>query len=207
MALQFPLVPSMGFLTKGVGRHKEKLTSFEYALRDAHIEKYNLVRVSSIFPPNLKLITREVGEKYLLPGEVVFCVLAQEQTNEPNRLLASSIGVAIPKDKSMYGYLSEHHGFGVTEQGAGDYAEDLAAEMIAKVIYGTEIDIDKAYDKASDVFKILTSVVKTRNVTQSAVVDKDGTWTTTVAAMVFIFADAASTPAGTVDLAQAARDS
>ena len=38
------------FLTKGVGRHREKLTSFELALRDARIAEFNLVRVSSIFP-------------------------------------------------------------------------------------------------------------------------------------------------------------
>ena len=38
------------FLTKGVGRHKERLSSFELALRDAGIAHYNLVSVSSIFP-------------------------------------------------------------------------------------------------------------------------------------------------------------
>ena len=45
------MVPKRLFFTKGVGKHKERLTSFELALRDAGIAAQNLVRVSSIFPP------------------------------------------------------------------------------------------------------------------------------------------------------------
>src|SRR5271168_3346492 len=44
------MVPSRMFFTKGVGKHRERLTSFELALRDAGIAAQNLVRVSSIFP-------------------------------------------------------------------------------------------------------------------------------------------------------------
>lgn len=46
-----PWVPRRVFLTKGVGRHREKLSSFEMALRGAQIHAYNLVTVSSILPP------------------------------------------------------------------------------------------------------------------------------------------------------------
>ena len=99
------MVPKRIFLTKGVGKHKERLTSFELALRDAGIASQNLVRVSSIFPPNCKLITRTQGLKYLNHGEVVFAVVAENSTREPHRLLASSIGLAIPADRSLVGYL------------------------------------------------------------------------------------------------------
>ena len=44
-------VPRGMFLTKGVGSHREELHSFELALRNAGIEKCNLVQVSSILPP------------------------------------------------------------------------------------------------------------------------------------------------------------
>src|ERR1041385_4354123 len=131
------MVPKQMFLTKGVGKHKERLTSFELALRDAGIAAQNLVRVSSIFPPNCKLLSRREGLKYLNPGEVVFAVVAEASTHEPHRLVASSIGVAIPTDRNTYGYLSEHHTFGETEDTAGDYAEELAAEMLA-----TTLDVD-----------------------------------------------------------------
>ena len=44
-------IPSRMFFTTGTGVHREKLTSFEMALRKAGIAYHNLVRVSSIFPP------------------------------------------------------------------------------------------------------------------------------------------------------------
>ena len=54
------MVPKYAFVTKGIGISKEKLTSFEMALRDADIAQYNLVRVSSIMPPHTKIITKKV---------------------------------------------------------------------------------------------------------------------------------------------------
>ena len=103
-------VPNKIFFTKGVGTHKDELHSFERALRDAGIEKFNLVTVSSILPPACQKITREKGLAELKPGEIVFCVMAKNATNEPNRLIAASIGCAVPADKeNQYGYLSEHH--------------------------------------------------------------------------------------------------
>lgn len=180
------MVPTKLFLTKGVGKHKERLTSFELALRDAGIASQNLVRVSSIFPPHCKLIPRKEGVKYLNHGEVVFAVVAETSTHEPHRLIASSIGVAIPADRSTYGYLSEHHSFGETEDQAGDYAEELAAEMLATTL-DVEFDTDKSWDEKKEVYRLSNKIVRTANITQSAVGDKRGLWTTTIAAAILIF--------------------
>ena len=147
------MVPKRIFLTKGVGKHKERLTSFELALRDAGIAAQNLVRVSSIFPPNCKLLTRAQGLKYLSPGEVVFAVVAENSTREPHRLVASSIGLALPADSKTYGYLSEHHSFGETDQVAGDYAEELAAEMLATTL-NVDFDPDKSWDEKKEVYRL-----------------------------------------------------
>jgi arginine decarboxylase len=179
------MVPKRIFLTKGVGKHKERLTSFELALRDAGIAAQNLVRVSSIFPPNCKVIPRAQGLKYLSPGEVVFAVVAENSTREPHRLVASSIGLAIPADRSTYGYLSEHHSFGETDQVAGDYAEELAAEMLATTL-NVEFDPDKSWDEKKEVYRLSNQIVRTQNVTQTAVGDKKGLWTTVVAAAVLV---------------------
>ena len=166
-----------------MGRHKERLASFELALRDAGIEKFNLVTVSSIFPPNCKIISKEEGLKFLKPGEVVHCVMARVDTEENNRLVATSIGVAIPSDENQYGYLSEHHTHGETDETAGDYAEDLAARMLATTL-GVEADENKDWDEREKVYKMSGKIVKTRNVTQSAE-GKGGLWTTVIAAAVF----------------------
>jgi arginine decarboxylase len=173
------------FLTKGKGTHREKLTSFELSLRNAGIAAFNLVRVSSIFPPNCKLISRKQGLTKLQQGQVVFCVMSETATNEPNRLIASAVGVAVPRDPGLYGYLSEHHGYGQTERMAGDYSEDIAAEMLATTL-GVDFDPDHSWDEKRELWKISGRIFRTRNVTQSATGHKDGLWTTVIAAAVFL---------------------
>ena len=180
------MVPKRLFLTKGVGKHKERLTSFELALRDAGIASQNLVRVSSIFPPNCKLISRKEGLKYLHHGEVAFAVVAESSTREPHRLTAASIGLAIPADRNSYGYLSEHHSFGESEEEAGDYAEELAAEMLATTL-DLEFDPDKSWDEKKEIYRISNKIVRTANITQTAVGNKKGLWTTVIAAAIMIF--------------------
>jgi arginine decarboxylase len=177
------LVPRKLFFTKGVGTHKEELHSFELALRDAGIEKCNLVSVSSILPPRCKIISRNQGLRELVPGGVTFCVLSKCSTNEPRRLIAASIGCAIPSEKTLYGYLSEHHAFGQTEKEAGDYAEDLAAAMLASTL-GIEFDEDKSWDEKKEFYRISDKIVRTTNITQSCIV-RNG-WTTVLAAAVFV---------------------
>jgi len=178
-------IPRRLFLTKGVGHHREKLQSFEMALRDARIAEYNLVRVSSIFPPSCKIIPRTLGLKKLNPGEVVYCVLSENSTNEPNRLLAASVGIALPRSQESHGYLSEHHSFGQNEKLAGDYAEDLAAEMLATII-GVQFDPEKSWNERKGTWTISGEIVKTMETTQSAVGDKKGLWTTVIAGAIFV---------------------
>ena len=180
------MIPTKMFFTKGVGVAKQQLMSFEMALRDAGIEKFNLVTVSSILPPHCQKITKEKGLEMLKPGEIVFCVLARNATNEPNRLVAASIGCAVPADKDLqYGYLSEHHPFGETDEKAADFAEDLAATMLATTL-GVDFDPDTSWDEREKAYKLSGKIVTATNVTQSAQANKDGLWTTVLAAAVFI---------------------
>jgi arginine decarboxylase len=153
-------VPKGVFLTKGVGRHRERLTSFELALRSAGIAEFNLVRVKSIFPPNCKMLPQQEGLRYLSPGQIVF-------------------------NSATYGYLSEHHSFGETDEKAGDYAEDLAASMLGTIL-GVEFDPNISYDERKDIWRLSDKIVSTRNITQSAVGDREGLWTSVVAAAVFV---------------------
>lgn len=178
-------VPDKIFLTKGVGRHREKLQSFEMALRDAKIAQYNLVRVSSIFPPNCKIINQTKGNQLLHQGEIVFCVLYDNSTNEPHRLIAASVGLAIPKNSDHHGYLSEHKSFGQNEQQAGNYTEDLAAEMLATTL-GVPFDPDKSWNERKGLWTISGEIVRTTNITQTAKGDKDGLWTTVLAGAIFV---------------------
>lgn len=178
------MVPQKIFFTKGVGVHKEQLASFEAALRDAGMAPFNLVSVSSIFPAGCKRISKEDGLKLLTPGQIVYWVVSRNATDEPNRLIAASIGCALPSDPNQYGYLSEHHSFGETEIKAGEYAEDLAASMLATTL-GIEFDSAAAWDEREQIYKMSGKIIRTTNITQSAIGNKDGLWTTVVAAAVF----------------------
>ena len=180
----FDMVPDKIFFVKGVGRHKEKLASFEMALRDAGIQAVNYVQVSSIFPPGCKQIPREQGLKLIKPGQIAFIVMSRNDTNELHRLISASIGVALPADPNTYGYLSEHHGNGMTDEECGDYAEDIAAQMLATVL-DIPFDENTSWDERQDLWKLSDKIVRTSHVTQSAIGQR-GLWSTVLAAAVLI---------------------
>jgi arginine decarboxylase len=177
------IVPKKLFFTKGVGSHREDLRSYELARRDAGIEKCNLVHVSSILPPKCRVISRKRGLGSLIPGAITYCVMARCSSSEPRRLIVASVGCAIPADRSFYGYLSEHHAFGQSDKEAGDFAEDLAAAMLASTL-GIEFDADKSWDQKKEFYRLSDKIVRTINMTQSAI-GKNG-WTTVLAAAVFV---------------------
>src|SRR3989338_9074544 len=179
------MTPKKIFLTSGLGTHKDYLASFEAALRDAGLAPFNLVSVSSILPPGCKKIIWQKGLNFLSPGEIVFVVLARNATNEPNRLIAASVGCAIPANHKRHGYLSEHHSFGQTREVAGDYAEDLAASMLATTL-GLKFNSEEAWDSRRQAFRLSGKIVRTTNVTQTARGDKSSRWTSVVSAAVFI---------------------
>ncbi len=178
-------IPSQVFFTKGVGRHKDYLQSFELALRDAGVEMCNLVSVSSILPPGCCRIPVSEGVKKLSAGNITFVVMARNATNEPNRLIAASIGAAVPAEVTQYGYLSEHHPHGETDEKCGEYAEDLAATMLATTL-NVEFDPNTAWDEREKIYKMSGKIVRTFNVTQSAEGDKEGKWTSVVALAVLL---------------------
>lgn len=157
------LVPRKVFFTSGVGRHSDALVSFELALRDAGIEKFNLVTVSSIFPPGCEIVAKEEGLKELFPGQIVFCVMSKMTSCETGKKIFASIGVAIPENPSLNGYLTEYHGYCNGKEGW--HAEEMAAYMLR-----TAFDIEPA---------------KTMNITAIAEVGENE-FTTVVSAAVFV---------------------
>src|SRR5580704_5740238 len=181
----FPL-PKSVFLTRGVGVHRQRLSAFEYALRDADIEQQNLVSVSSILPANCELITRQAGVAMLSPGEITFCVMARAETNEAGRHISAGIGLARPRDPKHYGYISEHHCFGMTEPETADYVEDLAATMLASTL-GIEFNSDAAWDERKRVYEMSDLIVHSLSITAATEGVRNGEWTCAVAAAVFLF--------------------
>jgi arginine decarboxylase len=159
------LIPQKVFFTSGVGVHEDALVSFELALRDAGIEKFNLVTVSSIYPPRCEIVDRIDGLRELHSGQIVFCVMSKMIGNEAGKTIYVTIGVAIPEDPTLNGYLTEYHGYCNPEDDVGKHAEDMAAYML-----------DTAFG---------IKVLRKLNITRKAVVE-EGKYTTVVAAAVFV---------------------
>lgn len=177
-------VPKKAFFTKGIGRHKNKLQSFELALRDARIEKQNLVYVSSIFPPQCQVIPVDEGVKELKPGQITYCVMARNATNEKGRLVGAAVGIAFPADESHYGYISEHHAFGADEKEIGDFAEDLASTMLATTL-GIDFDPEKDYDERREIYLMSGKIIDSMSA-PCVTTGVGGMWTTTISAVVFL---------------------
>ena len=182
------LIPTSAFLTRGIGVHRHRLTAFEFALRDADIEQQNLVTVSSILPPHCELVPRDIGVQGLSPGEITLCVLARAETDEPGRLIHASIGLARPAAPDMYGYISEHHGFGMTPEESGDYAEDLAATMLASTL-GIDFDPDAAWNERKKLYEHTHLIIDSLSITAATRAEAGGKWTCAVAAAVFRLAN------------------
>ncbi len=179
------MVPREIFFTRGIGIHSEKLVSFELALRKAGIAPYNLVRVSSILPPNCKIIDRKHGLAKLSPGEIIFVVLADNSSCEPNRLVSASIGVAVPAEGSTYGYLAEEHCFGMDRKCAGEHVEELATSMLASKL-GIAHPENVEWNERKKAYMVSEKIFKTMHFTQTVVVPKGNKWATAVSAAVFV---------------------
>ena len=179
------IAPRRLFLTKGKGQHKEKLASLEQALREAGIATFNLVKITSIFPPDCQLISKQEGIKRLHPGQIVFLVMSENSTDEPQRLISASVGMAVPNDPKHYGYLSEHHSFGQDKKEAGQYAEDLAADMLTTTL-GKNFNLSQIWNEERSLYEIGDGIeVRTQHITQIAR-GKKGIWTTAIAAAVMV---------------------
>jgi arginine decarboxylase len=179
------MIPKKIFFTKGVGKHKFELQSFELALRSAGIAKCNIVNVSSIIPPKCKIIPKEKGVNELSTGQITYCVISRNSTNESNRPVGAAIGVAIPKKQDSYGYISEYHSYDEANKEIGDHAKDLAASMLATTL-GLEFDSDKAWDERKQAYEMSGRIIRSQSIVQTALGDQKGLWTTVVAAAVFL---------------------
>jgi arginine decarboxylase len=180
------LVPKKIFFVKGKGCSKNsELRSFEQALREAGIEKFNIVRVSSIIPPNCKEISKDDGLKELTVGQIVYSVLSKISSNRVNDLICASIGAAKPLNKGDYGYLSEKHSINENPEDVAKATEELAVEMLATT-HGFSFDSHLNYEEKKGNYKVNEKIVETKKITESFLIERTGEWATVIAAAIFI---------------------
>jgi len=123
------LVPKYAFFVAGTGQHTDRLRAFEKALLSAGPIAHNLVAVSSILPAGCEIINPNKGFRKLRQGQITFCVMARQDTNEPNAYASAAVGVVKVKDKKQIGYISEYHGDAPGKNAAERITKRLAIEM------------------------------------------------------------------------------
>lgn len=169
--MSFDFVPKKIFFTNGTGSHKEPLEAFHFALKDAGIEKYNIVNVSSIIPPFCEVIDTERGLQELKTGQILFCVMARETSNQKDKIIGASISCAFLKNQNVLGYIAEHHSTECTsEKSLSEYTEKLATSLLSL--------------KIETLNHHQINVITT---TQVAKVQEDRLHTDVIAAAVFLF--------------------
>jgi arginine decarboxylase len=94
--------------------------------------------------------------------------------------------VAQPADEDAYGYLSELHAYGMNDTTAGNFVEEMAAAMLASTL-GVDFNEEDGWDQKEEVFKISGRIVRTSNMTQTAIGHPQGLHSTVVAAAICLF--------------------
>ena len=123
------------------------------------------------------------GRKYLNNGQIIFAVMAKSSTNEPNPdEQHDSLDPAMIINTVIYQNTIQ---LGETAQKSGDYAEDMAMEMLATSLGLTE-DPSLTWNEREEQWRLSGKIYKTQNFTQSAEGHKDGLWTTVLSAAVFV---------------------
>ena len=78
------------------------------------------------------------------------------------------------------------HAYGMNDTTAGNFAEDMAAAMLAST-QGVEFNEDASWDEKDEVFRLSGKIVRTSNVTQTAVGNPQGLYTTVLTAAICLF--------------------
>lgn len=180
------LVPKKIFFVKGKGfSTNSELRSFEQALRDAGIEKFNIVKVSSIIPPHCEEVSKEEGLKELKVGQIVYSVMSRISSNKKNKVICASIGVAKPVNEEDYGYLSEKHSIDIEPRKVAKRTKELAAEMLVTT-HGFSYDPQLVFSEKTENFKLNEKTIELKSITESALINLDYEWATVMAAAIFI---------------------
>jgi arginine decarboxylase len=183
------LIPTKFFLTKGVGVHEKSLRAFENALRAAGINQCNLVKVSSIIAPGCKLVSREEGMKQIKPGQVTFAVMATSETNEPGQCVVAGIGMAQPKDETLYGYLTEvEEAIGRTDQDVEQDVVEMALENLVSE-WNPKFEGENAYRKGQKNYHLEGRDIRVESIVQSAEGAEKNQYTCVIVAAVFVYED------------------
>ena len=92
--------------TAGHAEGGTSLNAFDNALLAAGIGNVNLIKISSILPPEVPVV--ELPK--LKPGALIPTAYAAMTSEKPGETIAAAVGYAIPDDPAKNGVIMEFHG-------------------------------------------------------------------------------------------------
>ena len=116
----FP-IPDKFFLVSGIAEGPTILNSFDNALLAAGIGNTNLIRISSILPPN----ARQISPVPLPYGSLVPTAYSSENSNVPGDLIAAAVAIGLPQKEDQPGVIMEHH-----SRGSAKDCEEVVRQLV-----------------------------------------------------------------------------
>lgn len=153
-------------LTAGVGVGSTEIVAFDAALRDAAIADFNLIRVTSIVPPNAPVYRLRRG---IVPidgnGLMLPTVYSMSTRSEPG-IVSAAVGVGVPEDETRSGVIFPSEG------------KDIDSETCVKSLKGM---IEEAMQqlRRTDNFHIEHAVA-------SGLCSDEGNWICAIGALAFV---------------------
>lgn len=112
MSINVPDRPRYYFFAKGTSEGFTPLNAFDGALINAGLGDYNLVKVSSIIPPNCK----EKIDIEIPYGSLVPIAYASITSDIPGEIISAAVAIALPEDNTLTGLIMEYSARGHKEE-------------------------------------------------------------------------------------------
>ncbi|MGC8706555.1 MAG: pyruvoyl-dependent arginine decarboxylase, partial [Desulfurella sp.] len=110
----FSSVPNIYKLSSSNAEGLTLLNAFDVALLESGVGNTNLVKMSSILPPNC-----EYQEEIKLPlGALVPVAYASIVSDKKGQKIAAAVAAAIPKDKTKNGLIMEYENYDISKNEA-----------------------------------------------------------------------------------------
>ena len=126
----------------GVGRAYHKLGAFDRALVSAGVCDYNLIKVSSILPPECEV----QNDIFLAKGALLPSAFASIYSNTLGEIISAAIAIAIPTNKSDIGVIMEHSSCTCKEE-----TEKLVRNFAESAMYDRNISLKKVISRSVQV--------------------------------------------------------
>jgi arginine decarboxylase len=143
MNFNFTDIPRYFFFSKGASEGYTPLNAFDGALIDAGVGNLNLIKVSSIIPPQCQ----EKNDLVIPLGSLVPAAYASIMSDIPGEIISAAVAAALPKDKEKPGLIMEYSARGHKEE-IESIVRNMAEQGMSK--RGTPID------------KILSSAIESK---------------------------------------------